>query len=150
MFQTLRWRLLLSYVSVMVAILGISTVAVYEFVTYRLYQKLDSQMITLADAAAHSLLDIKDNPKAIDNRAKRSLDYDNDLDIPWQDLHKNHQGVEWFDANGQLLGEAGNYMPNQAFAANVRTFQQKNIRSITLPIYLSVSVRKKNYKDMFG
>lgn len=143
MFQTLRWRLLLSYVSVMVAILGISTVAVYEFVAYRLYQKLDNQMVTLADAAAHSLLDIKANPKAIDSRAKRSLDYDNDLDIPWQDLHKNHQGVEWFDANGQLLGEAGNYMPNMPFVANVRTYQQKNIRSITLPIYLPTSVRKK-------
>ncbi len=143
MFQTLRWQLLLSYVSVMGAILGISTVAVYEFVTYRLYQKLDSQMITLADAAAHSLLDIKTNPKAIDSRAKRSLDDDNDLDIPWQYLHKNHQSVEWFDANGQLLGEAGNYMSNLPFAANVRTFQQKNIRSITLPIYLPISVRKK-------
>lgn len=58
-------------------------------------------------------------------------------------MHKNHQGVEWFDANGQLLGEAGNYMPNMPFVANVRTYQQKNIRSITLPIYLPISVIKK-------
>ncbi|ARV59958.1 two-component sensor histidine kinase [Nostocales cyanobacterium HT-58-2] len=135
MFWTLRWRLLISYLSVIVAILGISIITVYEFFAYRLYQKLDNQMITLADAAAHSLLIIKDDPKAVGRRIPRNLDYDEDLDIPWQDLQKNHQAVEWFDANGQLLGNAGRYIPQLPFDANVKTSQNKNIRSVIIPVY---------------
>lgn len=135
MFKTLRWRLLLSYITVMVVILGVSTVAVYEFVAYKLYQKLDRQMITLADAAAHSLLTIKADAKAISRRTPRNLDYDQDLDIPWQDLHNNYQSVEWFDTNGQLLGNAGRYIPQTPFNPNIKTSQHKKIRSIIIPVY---------------
>ncbi|MEA5554739.1 histidine kinase dimerization/phospho-acceptor domain-containing protein [Anabaena cylindrica UHCC 0172] len=135
MFKTLRWRLLLYYLSFMVAILAVTTLAVYEFVTYRLYQKLDRQMITLADAAAHSLLTIKADVKAIKRRTPRNLDYDEDLDIPWQDLHKNHQTVEWFDANGRLLGNAGRYIPQIPFKPNIKTSQQERIRSIIVPVH---------------
>jgi len=53
MFQALHWRLLISYLGVMVAILGTFTLAVYQFVAYNLYQETDRQMLSLANAAAH-------------------------------------------------------------------------------------------------
>jgi signal transduction histidine kinase len=102
-------------------------------------------MVTLADAAAHSLLAIKADAKVVNHRISRTLDYDEDLDIPWQDLQKNHQGVEWFDANGQLLGKAGRYIPQIQFQKNLEISQQQKIRSIIVPVYSAsfIPERKK-------
>jgi hypothetical protein len=47
----------------MVTILGIFTLAVYQFVAYNLNQKTDRQMLGLADAAAHSLSKLRADGK---------------------------------------------------------------------------------------
>jgi hypothetical protein len=49
----------------MVAIMGTSTVVVYKFFEYNIYQQLDSQLLTLANAAAHSLPAVKAERSAI-------------------------------------------------------------------------------------
>ncbi len=145
MFQVLRRRLLFSYSGVIIGIFGISTLAVYRFIAYNLYQQLDQQMLTLADAAAHSLELIKTNSKLINSKTPRILDNDGDLDIPWQDLRENHQGVEWFDAKGSLLGKAGSHLPVTPFNFDSHTHQYGKLRSITIPVY-----RDKTKKQLQG
>lgn len=140
MFQALHWRLLFSYLGVMVAILGTSTVAVYNFFTYSIYQQLDRQLLTLADAAAHSLPAIKADRAAIYSEIPRTFDNDGDLDIPWQDLRQHQQGVEWFNAERQLLGKAGTIFPNLTLEqtenfASLQTLQQDQIRTLTVRVY---------------
>ncbi|MBD2409411.1 two-component sensor histidine kinase [Nostoc calcicola FACHB-389] len=138
MFQALGRRLLFSYLGVMVTIWGTSTTVVYHFLSYNLYEKLDSEIINLANAASHNLIAAKVDKQAINTQIPRVLDNDDDgdLDIPWQDLRENHQGVEWFDVNGILLAKAGNSLPQNSFIANFNVIQHKKNRSITIPIYL--------------
>lgn len=135
-FKALRWRLLLSYLAVMVAILGLFTVAVYRFFALSLYRQLDNRLLTLADAATHSLEAIRltarsaiareyprgQQKQAIGNFSRHThpftyeallprLDNDGDLDLPWQSIRQPDQGVEWFDENRQLLAKAGRMFP---------------------------------------
>ncbi len=137
MLQALGRRLLFSYLGVMVTIWGTSTTVVYHFLSYNLYQKLDSEIINLANAASHSLIAVPVDKKAINTKIPRILDNDDDgdLDIPWQDLRENHQGVEWFDANGRLLAKAGTTISRMSFTANFDITQHNKIRSITIPVY---------------
>ncbi|MGL5076630.1 MAG: hypothetical protein ACRDBG_12520, partial [Waterburya sp.] len=106
--QSLRWRLLLSYLTVMITILGISALAIYNYTRHNLYRQLDRRLEVLAQAASHNLEPIKahytkrqqrglvgNHP---DSQTKCYLDNDGDLDIPWQHLRQPDQGVEWFDA----------------------------------------------------
>ncbi|MEH1963275.1 MAG: ATP-binding protein [Nostoc sp.] len=130
----------------MVTIWGTSTTVVYNFLSYNLYQKLDTEIVNLANAASHNLIAAPVDKKAINTKIPRILDNDDDgdLDIPWQDLRENHQGVEWFDANGRLLAKAGNTISRMSFTANFNVIQHHKIRSITIPVYLhSLSVGKK-------
>ncbi|WRH65318.1 MAG: hypothetical protein RSE13_15550 [Planktothrix sp. GU0601_MAG3] len=96
-FRALSWRLLLSYLGVMMAISGISMIAVYEFFRFSLYQQLDRQLLILADAATHSFSEVKKHKKAFETEDFRRLDDDNDLDLPWQNIQQPSQGIEWFD-----------------------------------------------------
>ncbi|WP_392530579.1 sensor histidine kinase [Nostoc sp. C117] len=130
----------------MVTIWGTSTTIVYHFLSYNLYQKLDGEIINLANAASHNLIAAPIDKKAINTKIPRILDNDDDgdLDIPWQDLRENHQGVEWFDVNGRLLAKAGNTISRMSFTANFNVIQKQKIRSITIPVYLhSLNVGKK-------
>jgi len=98
MFQTLGRRLLLSYLGVMIAIWGTAITVVYHFLAYNLYQKLDNEIINLANAAAHNLIASKVKQKTFLTKLPPILDNDDDgdLDIPWQDLRASNQEVEWF------------------------------------------------------
>ncbi len=143
MFQTLRLRLLSSYLGVMVAILGSTMIVVYHFVTYNLYQKLDGELLTLADAAAHNLSAVKTNHAVIYGKFPRITDNDGDLDIPWQDLRENYQSIEWFDSNRESLGKAGKHIPQVPITENFRILQQGKIRSLTIPVYKSGSNKNR-------
>lgn len=136
MFKTLHWRLLFSHVGVMVGILGTSTVAIYEFFSYSLYQKLDRQLVILADAAVHALPAVKANRAVIHSEPQRIADNDGDLDIPWQDLREVRQSIEWFNADHQLLGKAGKHFPSlPLMAEDFHILQQNKIRTLTIPVY---------------
>lgn len=144
--QALRWRLLLSYLSVMVAILSVSTAAVYEFTRRSLYDQMDQRLEILAQAASHSLLAIKAEStkhskepgiSGAYSRTIRRLDHDGDLDIPWQRLREADQGVEWFDARQQLVGNAGTLLHTVSPQPGFSTLQNGRIRAVTLTVYRS-------------
>ncbi|OKH23902.1 hypothetical protein [Chroogloeocystis siderophila] len=70
--------------------------AVYAFVTRSHEQHLNNQLITLAQAAVPSLKDVK-------TEGLQSINQD----LPWRELFKRDQSLEWFDANGQILARKG-------------------------------------------
>ena len=99
MFPGLRWRLLLSYLTVMAAILSIFGAGVYVFFSRSMYSQLDKKLRTLAQAATPSFTQVK---------AKGSK-YVNQVDtVPWRDIFNyDSQSLEWFDNQGQLLARRG-------------------------------------------
>lgn len=151
--QALRWRLLLSYLTVMTTILGISAIAVYKYTRYNLYAQLDSRLEVLAQAASHNLLAVKahytkrqekglvGNPPSSQTRCY--LDDDGDLDIPWQQLRQPDQGVEWFDARKRLVGNAGTLLNDLPPQPGWQLGQQGEIRTVTLPAYSDSNDRKQ-------
>lgn len=142
---TLRWRLLLSYLTVMLAILSIFTVGVYQYTRRSLYQLLDQRLEILAQAASHNLLAIKSHyqkqqqiglPNKLPySKTKCYLDYDQDLDIPWEQLRQPDQGIEWFNAQKQLIGNAGTLVHDLLPKPGYYTGQRGKIRAVTLPAY---------------
>ncbi len=134
-FQTLRWRLLGSYLIIMVAIRLISDLLVYHFFTNSLYQQLDNRLLNLAQAAAHSLVAIKQDSNAVNNTPYRPLDGDGDLDIPWQNLRKPNQSVEWFTANQKRLAFSGILFSDLPLQPDFHTFAEGTIRSLMIPAY---------------
>ncbi|WP_293127994.1 HAMP domain-containing sensor histidine kinase [Microcoleus sp. bin38.metabat.b11b12b14.051] len=160
-FQALGWRLLLSYLTVMIAILGTSAVAVYELFASTLYQELDQRLEVLSQAASHSLVAIekqyfsqhsqeksgltnKENRdenndfhlELYSQKVTRQLDKDGDLDIPWQNLREADQSVEWFNETGQMLGNAGKSLPPLPIKSGFKNIQNGQIRSATIPVYI--------------
>lgn len=151
--QALKWRLLLSYMTVMMTILGISALAIYQYTRHNLYQQLDRRLEVLAQAASHNLSAIKTNydrrqqlglagnpPPA---RVRRYLDGDGDLDIPWENLRQPDQGVEWFDAQKRLVGNAGTLLNDLPLQPGWQFGQQGKIRTITLPAYSDSNGQKQ-------
>jgi len=135
MFNALRRRLLLSYLGVMIAVLGTFCLGMYQFFRYSLYQELDRRMLILADASAHSLPAIQTNPNNVNREGSRIFDNDGDLDIPWQDLRLPHQSVEWFDPQGKQLAKTGKEFPQFPLILNFHTFQTQKARTLTVPVY---------------
>lgn len=143
--QALRWRLLLSYLTVMTTILAVSALAIYKYTRYNLYQQIDLRLKVLGQAASHNLVPIKarytkrqqqgltDN--ASSSQTKCYLDYDGDLDIPWQELRQPDQGVEWFDDRKRLVGNAGTLLSEVPPQPGWQSWQQGKVRAVTLPAY---------------
>lgn len=141
----LRWRLLLSYLAVMLAIVSVSVLAVYEFTYHSLYSQFEHRLEVLAQAASHSLLGIKaqylqEQQQGNLNHTLYSdlpcrLDHDGDLDIPWRKLREPNQGVEWFNAQGQLVGNAGTLISDLPPHPGWQTLQNGRVRATTLSVY---------------
>lgn len=137
-FQKLRGRLSVSYLSVMLVILGVSTTAVYGLFIRTLYQQLDRRLLNLADAASHSLVTIEKQYPTFQQRVHPPifLDNDGDLDIPWQDIiQRQVQGVEWFDAKGKLLAKTGRVFPTKPLEEGALTQPETQLRVLTIPVY---------------
>lgn len=130
-FQSLRWRLLLSYLGVMVSILGVCAIAIYQWFAYNLDQQLDQHLLTLAQAAAHSLVDIKQDRAVVDSSVHRLFE----RDFPWQPLPGMNQSVEWFNSNQQLLAQSGTPSPDLSLQVGSQTLPQVHIRTLTIPAY---------------
>ena len=154
LFSNLRWRLLLSYLAIMTAIFASSKMVVYHFVVNNLYHQFDRELLTLADAAAHTLEPIIEKHELVYGEfeeedvevvsAQRqhfipSQDLDGDLDLPWQDLRQPQQAIEWFNSEGQLLAREGRDLlevplaiaiPSSGDARNAG----REIRAFSLPV----------------
>lgn len=125
MFQSLRRRLLWSYLAVIAAILGVFATTVYGFVAGRLYRQLDDELLTLAKAAAPSL--------AI---AKKEVPANLEQDIPWSKLFQRYQSLEWFGVDGKLLTRAGPVFSTLPLGKPLQAPQQYgSIRTLTFPVY---------------
>ena len=135
-FQTLRWQLLGSSLTIMMVVNLISNFLVYEFFSRSLYQQIDQRLHILADSAAHSLEDIKKNHQSIQQPVKRRLDYDHDLDLSWQSLQQSDQSIEWFDAQQQFLGRSGkNTVPKPLILGFTTLSQSPPQRLLMIPVY---------------
>ncbi len=136
-FRTTSSQLLSSYLIAMMTVMGLSSVAVYHFFAYTLLQQVDTQLLTLADAAAHNLEAIQVDRTAVYRKIPRILDNDGDLDIPWQNLQLYNQSVEWFDARQKLLGKAGKQFPHIPLMTSFHSWEQNKIRTLTIRVYPS-------------
>ena len=125
MFQGLRWRLLLSYLSVMALILGAFGTGVYIFFGRSLYRQLDKKLLTLAQSAAPSFADVEQN----------GAEYLEQVDkVPWRDIfNRDRQSLEWFDENGNSLGNKGfskiNFRPETGAGNIPRSLTDVSIRA---------------------
>jgi two-component system, OmpR family, manganese sensing sensor histidine kinase len=99
MFDRLRWQLLLSYLGVFTAILGIFAIAVRLVFGYSLRQSLSAELIILAKVAA----------------THAELDRDR-LTVSDEFTHSNialpDRKFEWFDLEQKLVTKIGNLNPN--------------------------------------
>lgn len=135
-FRALCLRILLSYLTTMTAVIGISTFVVYHLYTRSLYAQLDNQLDTLADAAAPNILTILSNPRTVDRQAPRIIDNDGDLDLPWQDLKERDQSVEWFNPKRELVGKAGRGILTTPLLLKPATRQENKLQKLTIPVYV--------------
>lgn len=131
MFQSLRWRLLLSYLTVMAAILSVFGMGVYVFFSRNLYRQLDKKLLTLAQSAAPAFTEVE----------KTGSSYLNQVDkVPWRDIfNRDKQSLEWFDAQGNLLGSKGFIrleLPPTTGAANLQHKKTKfPVRAYTISVF---------------
>ena len=99
MFLGLRWRLLFLYLTVIAATLSVFVAGVYLFFSRNLYQQLDKKLLTLAQSAASSF-------SAVETKGETYLATVDK--VPWRDIfNRDKQSLEWFDAQGNLLGSKG-------------------------------------------
>ncbi len=99
MYYSLRSRLLLYYLIVMAAILGIFGSGVYVVFRRNLYKQLDKKLVTLAQSATPSFAAVRDRGSKYLNQVE---------EVPWRDIfNRDQQSLEWFDENKKLLGRKG-------------------------------------------
>jgi signal transduction histidine kinase len=143
-FRALYWRLLLSYLGAMAAVVGISTTVVYQVVAQSLYDRFDRQLIALSNAAAHSLAEIAVDPNAVDRRIT-VFDNDGDFDLPWQDLRAINQSIEWVDAQHKPLVIVGDRLPNAVGGNGFQTWQTQHLRAFTITVYEAKRPKTKEF-----
>ena len=125
MFQSLHLRLLLSYLAVMAITLGTSGAAVYVFFTDSLNRELNKQLLTLVQAAVPSL-------EAVEKEGLQSLNQD----LPWRELFRRNQSLEWFNARGKMLARKGTIFSTLPLNQASQVIQQQGqIRTLTIAVY---------------
>lgn len=143
LFQGLRWRLLLSYLLVMAAILAVFSVQVYVFVSRRLYAQIDAELQTLAQSAALSLSDIKQEGKPYLDKVDK---------VPWRDIfNRDRHSLEWFTADGRLLARKGAitlHLPPKLREQNivVRAIREEKsfqVRAFTISVHSDADVLRR-------
>jgi signal transduction histidine kinase len=144
MFQGLRWRLLLSQLMVMAAILSVFGAGVYVFLSRNLYRQLDKKLLTLAQSAAPSLVEVKD---------EGSQHLDQVDEVPWRDIfNRDKQSLEWFNADGKLLASRGVLeltVPPKVGSLTLKRMRKPNqVRTFTISVFKDGS--KPNHPYLEG
>ena len=135
MYYGLRSRLLLYYLIVMAAILGIFGSGVYVLFSRNLDRQLEKRLITLSQFAAQSLPAVKQN-------GQEDLDSSESI-AAWRDIfNRDRQSLEWFDAKGNLIGRKGlislGNVPPEVGTRNIRQANSNAVaRTHTLSAILS-------------
>lgn len=132
-FQSLRLRLLLSYLTVIAIILGTFSAGVYVFFTRSLERQLNKQLLNLAQAAVPSL-------EAVENEGLQDLNQD----LPWREIFKRHQSLEWFNADGKMLARKGTIFSTLPLKKGSQVIQQRGqVRTLTISVYANSPDEKK-------
>jgi two-component system, OmpR family, manganese sensing sensor histidine kinase len=135
MFQTIRRRLLLSYLLALGTVLAGFAIAVRLMFVHSLNQQLHEKLIALGQGAASSL-ELKNGRVSLES------------DFPVQSLQARDQALEWFDLQGKVLGHQGRYAPTALFAGPDAIQIQAGkprIQSVTLPVMDSDSGQLLGY-----
>jgi two-component system, OmpR family, manganese sensing sensor histidine kinase len=111
MFDRLRWQLLLSYLGVFTAILGVFAIAVRLVFGYSLRQSLSQELIILAKVAA-THAEIKDNRLIVSDEFTGS------------NVAVSDREFEWFDRQKSLVNKVGNLNIN--LPLNINSIVQFN------------------------
>ena len=123
----MRLRLLSSYLTVTALILGSSGAAVYAFFSQSQEQQLNKQLLTLAQAAVPSL-------EAVKNENLQSLN----KELPWRELFKRNQSLEWFNSDGKLLALEGTIFSTLPLNKADKVIQQQGqVRTLTISVYVA-------------
>ncbi|GAB4186307.1 MAG: ATP-binding protein [Coleofasciculaceae cyanobacterium] len=143
MFQGLRWRLLLSQLMVMAAILSIFGAGVYVFLSRNLYRQQDKKLLTLAQSAAPSLAQVK---------ARGSQLLDQVDEVPWRDIfNRDKQSLEFFNAEGKLLASRGVLeltVPPRVGSQTLKLIHKPHqIRTFTISVFKDGSNRSQPFLE---
>ena len=136
MFQGLRWRLLLSYLMVMATILSAFGTGVYIFFSRNLYRQLDKKLLTLAQSAAPAFAEVENQGSGYLNQVDK---------VPWRDIfNRDRQSLEWFDAEGNSLGNKGfskiEYKPLTGAVNIPKHLTDVPIRAYTISVFKDTDV----------
>ncbi|MDX2215663.1 MAG: ATP-binding protein [Oculatellaceae cyanobacterium bins.114] len=122
MFQQIRHRLLVSYLVVFAAILGTSAIAIRITFERDLTEELTDRLETLAQAATTDL-EVEGERLIVDDE---------------EALVVYNQALQWFDPQGNLIGQQGNYiitLPFQPHRSIQTQIKPEPIQAITIPIH---------------
>ena len=122
MFQKTRLQLTLAYLGVLSLILTLFTVAVRLNFTRSLNQQFNAKLSNLAQAAVFNM-----------DQEDGELEADED-----EILVNEQQTIEWFDLEGQIVGEQGEFELNVALnLEQLEKIQDRpdSIRSLIKPVY---------------
>jgi OmpR-family two-component system manganese-sensing sensor histidine kinase len=123
-FQRIRYRLLLSYLVVFASLLGIFAIAVRFAFTRSLSEQITDKLIAIGKGAAANV-----------EFEKGRLTVESDFRP--QDLIAYHQGLQWFDTQGNLINQQGKTVLILPFLPNKRVQIQTGkvpIQVVTVPI----------------
>jgi two-component system, OmpR family, manganese sensing sensor histidine kinase len=123
-FQSLRYRLLLSYLLVLASILGVFAIAVRVVFFHALNEQLTEKLLALGQGAVTSL--------ELENG---QLKVQSEFSI--RTLIDHDQALEWFDPQGISVGHQGKYRLRLPSARKKVVQTQKGtpqIRGVTLPV----------------
>ena len=162
-FKSVRSRLLRSYLGVMAATLGLSFLAVERWVVYDLNQQFNDYLFQLAETASQTLEIVKHEyyeyeeggyegedpeehyqrhyPETYPKLADLMAQYDRHgtLAVPKHHPLYYAQGVEWFDAEQNLLIREGDLEVNWLLSENLdrsgAILEQDKIRTLALPVF---------------
>ncbi len=121
LFQHVRYRLLMSYLTVLTVILSGFAIAVRLVFVHSLTDEQISKLKTIAQAAATD----------VEVEHERLIVADDEV------LVSSNQAVQWFDAQGMLIKQQGRYSIALPFSTKVHHQVQtapRAIQSVTIPV----------------
>ncbi|MEH2323792.1 MAG: HAMP domain-containing sensor histidine kinase [Nostoc sp.] len=127
MFQRIRYRLLLSYLVVFASLLGLFAIAVRFAFTRSLSEQITDKLIGIGKVAAANV-----------ELEKGRLTVETDFRP--QDLIAYHQGLQWFDTQGNLITQQGKTVLTLPFLPSKMVQIQTGkvpIQVVTVPIITS-------------
>ena len=129
MFRKVHRQLLLPYLAIFAVILIVFAIAVRLFFYQSLEGKFRDSLTGLARSAASDMEFSRDHLQVKGDFSER-------------ELNQQHQGLQWFDLQGNLIAVKGQNLVNLPFAPEkVRQIEtdEQRIKAITLPVVSIVS-----------